>query len=198
MRRVVTLVSAMLLSPVIAHAQDCPTAETAKRGFAVERGALQKTEVFTGDDGTVRTSMRYRGETLLETTLFAGLFSLSRLDRGHRLTYTPLTNLKTLFPLKVGGKALALFDYSKDGKTMPMTVVLLVKSSEPLAIGPCTYTVLKLDRTEAFGERVAPRYVYTEYYSPDLKLVLMREYRDPGKSSTFVKFDKIYTTPRER
>jgi hypothetical protein len=134
MLRVVTSVSAILLAIPIGHAQDCPTEQTAKRGFVVERGALQKTEVFTGDDGTVRTSMRYRGQSLLETTLFAGLFSLNRLDRGHRLTYTPLTDLKKLFPLKVGQKALALFEYSKDGKTMPLTVVLSVKSSEPLAI----------------------------------------------------------------
>ena len=141
MRRVVTSVSAILFAIPIGHAQDCPTEQTAKRGFVVERGALQKTEVFTGDDGTVRTSMRYRGQSLLETTLFAGLFSLNRLDRGHRLTYAPLTDLKKLFPLKVGQKALALFEYSKDGKTMPLTVVLLVKSSEPLAIGPCTYTL---------------------------------------------------------
>src|SRR6476661_8735597 len=193
MRRVVTSVSAILFAIPIGHAQDCPTEQTAKRGFVVERGALQKTEVFTGDDGTVRTSMRYRGQSLLETTLFAGLFSLNRLDRGHRLTYAPLTDLKKLFPLKVGQKALALFEYSKDGKTMPLTVVLLVKSSEPLAIGPCTYTVLKLERTEGYGEGVAPRYVYTEFYSPDLKLVLMREYRDPGRPNSFVKFDKVYT-----
>ena len=82
MRRVVTSVSAILFAIPIAHAQDCPTEQTAKRGFVVERGALQKTEVFTGDDGTVRTSMRYRGQSLLETTLFAGLFSLNRLDRA--------------------------------------------------------------------------------------------------------------------
>jgi hypothetical protein len=193
MRRVATSVSAILLAMPIGHAQDCPTEQTAKRGFVVERGALQKAEVSTSDDGTVRTSIRYRGQSLLETTLFAGLFSLNRLDRGHRLTYTPLTDLKKLFPLKVGQKALALFEYSKDGKTMPLTVVLLVKSSEPLAIGPCTYTVLKLERTEGYGEGVAPRYVYTEYYSPDLKLVLMREYRDPGRPNSFVKFDKVYT-----
>jgi hypothetical protein len=78
MRRVVTSVSAILFAIPIGHAQDCPTEQTAKRGFVVERGALQKTEVFTGDDGTVRQS-------LLETTLFAGLFSLNRLDRGHRI-----------------------------------------------------------------------------------------------------------------
>jgi hypothetical protein len=57
MRRVVTSVSAILFAIPIGHAQDCPTEQTAKRGFVV-RGALQKTEVFTGDDGTVRTCMR--------------------------------------------------------------------------------------------------------------------------------------------
>jgi hypothetical protein len=162
----------------------------------VERGDRQKTEVSIGDDGVVRTTMRYAGQTLLETNLFAGLFSLSRLDRGRRLTFTPLTDLKTLFPLRVGQKALALFDYTEAGKTVPMTVVLSVKGSEPLTIGACIYTVLKIERSEARGERTAPRYIDTDYYSPDLKLILMREYPEADGGSTFVKFDKVYRIAR--
>ena len=79
---------------------------------------------------------------------------------------------------------------------MPLTIMLLVKASEPLTIGPCTYQVLKIEHNEARGEGSAPRYVYTDYYSPDLKLVLMKEFREPDGQSTFVKFDKIYTIAR--
>ncbi len=176
-----------------AYAQDCPTAATASRGFVVERGDKQKTEVFVGDDGLVRTRMRFGGQSLLEVTLFAGLFSLDRFDRGRRTTFTPLTDLKSLFPLRVGQNALALFEYKDSNGTTPMSVLLLVKGTEPLPIGPCTYTVFKIEHREARGEGRTPRYIYTDYYAPDLKLVLMKEYKETNGRSTFVKFDKIYS-----
>jgi hypothetical protein len=188
--------SLLTLLPFAGHTQDCPTAQTAPRGFVVERGDQQKTEVAIGEGDVVHTTMRYAGRTQLETDLFAGLFSLSRLDRGRRSTYKPLTDLKTLFPLRVGQKALALFDYTSGDKTVPMTILLLVKTSEPVTIGQCTYRVLKVEHNEARGEGSAPRYVYTDYYSPDLKLVLMKEFRDPDGQSTFVKYDRIYTIAR--
>jgi hypothetical protein len=149
-----------------------------------------------GEGEVVHTTVRYAGRTLLETDLFAGLFSLSLLDRGRRSTYQPLTDLKTLFPLRVGQKALALFDYTNGGQTVPITILLLVKTSEPLTIGQCTYPVLQVEHNEARGEGRAPRYVYTDYYSPDLKLVLMKEFHEPDGQSTFVKYDKIYTIAR--
>src|SRR5690242_3688297 len=90
------LAALFALPPFAGYAQDCPSAQTAPRGFVVERGDKQRTEVSIGDDGgVVRTTMRYAGQPLLETSLFAGLFSLSRLDRGRRVTFTPLTDLKT-------------------------------------------------------------------------------------------------------
>jgi hypothetical protein len=199
MRRLpMSALAAMFMLPSSAgHAQDCPSAQSAPRGFVVERGDKQKTDVSIGDDGVVRTTMRYAGQPLLETSLFAGLFSLSRLDRGRRVTYTPLTDLKTLFPLKVGQKALAVFDYTDAGKTMPLTILLRVKGQEPLSIGPRTYTLLKIEHSEARGEGSAPRRLYTDYYSPDLKLVLMKEYKEPDGRSTFVKYDKVYLTHDE-
>ena len=193
MRRPLTCAVGLLLAlpPFAGHAQDCPTAQTAWRGFVVERGDQQKTEVAIGEGDVVHTTMRNAGQTLLEVDLFAGLFSLNRLDRGRRSTFKPLTDLKTLFPLRVGQKALALFDYTSGDKTMPLTIMLLVKASEPLTIGPCTYQVLKIEHNEARGEGSAPRYVFTDYYSPDLKLVLMKEFREPDGQSTFVKYDRI-------
>jgi hypothetical protein len=194
MRRTVRSTPAILLVFFAcgAFGQECPTADTASRGFLVERGDKQKTEVSVGDDGLVHTRMRFGGQPLLETTLFAGLFALDRFDRGRRTTFTPLTNLKTLFPLRVGQRALGLFEFQDSNKTIPMTILLSVKAAEPLAIGPCTYTVLKIEHSEARGEGRQPRYIYTDYYAPDLKLVLMKEYKEADGRSTFVKYDKIY------
>jgi hypothetical protein len=175
-----------------AYAQDCPSAATAPRGFVVERGDKQKTEVFVSEDGLVHTRMRFGGEPLLETTLFAGLLPLDRFDRGRRTTSTPLSDLKALFPLRVGQKVVARFTYSDGNRTIPTTIQLFVKGTEQIAIGPCAYTVLKIEHSEGRGEDGTARLVSTDYYAPDLRLVLMKEYKEADGRSTFVKFDKIY------
>jgi hypothetical protein len=177
-------------SPVFA--QDCPTAADGKRGFVVERGERQVSQVFHTGDGIVRTVMRYGGTTMLETTLFEGLFSLERIDRGRRMVRTPKTNLAPLFPLQPGRKVVAVFELSDySGKKSPSTVVLAVKGTEQIFIGPCRFSVLKIEESESRGE-YAPRLISTDYYSPDLKLVLAREY-DRGARREIVKFDRIYT-----
>jgi hypothetical protein len=70
------------LPGAIAAAQDCPTAQSGKIGFVVERGDQQKSEIFHTEDGIIRTVMRYNGVMLLETTQHEGLFQLDRLDGG--------------------------------------------------------------------------------------------------------------------
>jgi hypothetical protein len=74
----------------LAAAQDCPTAQSGQLGFVVELGDQQKSEVFHGDDGIVRTVMRYNGKMLLETTQHEGLFQLDRLDNGRKTKSEPL------------------------------------------------------------------------------------------------------------
>jgi hypothetical protein len=181
---------ALLSTP--ASAQDCPTAQNGARGFVVERGEQQKSEVHHVDGHVVRTVMRYNGTSLLETTLYEGIFSLERVDRGRRMVRTPKVDLAALFPLKPGRKVVGLFeltDYS--GRKSPSTVVLAVRRAEPFFVGACRYEVLKVEESESRGE-AAPRLISTDYYSPDLKLVLAREYQDRGGRTTIVKYDKIY------
>ena len=95
-------VALSVLPTTVATAQDCPTAQSGKGGFVVERGEQQKSEIFHTEDGVVRTVMRYNGTTVLETTQHEGLFQLDRLDNGRRTKYEPQTDLKKLFPLKPG------------------------------------------------------------------------------------------------
>jgi hypothetical protein len=103
-------------APAVAVAQDCPTAQSGKLGFVVERGEQQKSEVFHGDDGIIRTVMRYNDVTLLETTQHEGLFQLDRLDNGRRTKFEPQTDLKKLFPLKIGRKVSAKLISESDGR----------------------------------------------------------------------------------
>jgi hypothetical protein len=193
-RHAITAVIAILmlaLRPSVA--QECPTAQTAKRGFVVQRGELQKTDVFRDDQGIVRTVMKYDGKALLETTQFEGLFQLDRLDRGKRTRYEPATgtDLKSLFPLKSGQQAKAKFISETEGRYGRLYVELDVKAAEDLSIGSCKYKVLRIERSQS-GNAETLRPVYTEFYSPDLKLILAREYRK-GDGREVIKYDRIYT-----
>jgi len=184
--------AAALLAPRSSLAQDeCPTAQTAKSGFVVERNERQKSEVFRDDKGAIHTVMRYNGTTLLETTQFEGVFALARLDRGRSTTYEPSEDLKTLFPLKPGQQARAKFISEHDGQYGRLYVELEVKGTEDLSIGPCKYSVLRIDRRESTSA-VPPQFVYTELYSPDLKLILAREYKRQNGDTQLIKYDRIY------
>ena len=116
MRSIVTALAAVLsLAPSYpAAATDCPGAAI-KDTFVVERGGDSKTEVFRGDDGSVRQVMRYRGRALLETTMHEGLFELERLDRGTRYVLRPKADLRKLLPLKAKQKIEVGFDVKKEG-----------------------------------------------------------------------------------
>jgi hypothetical protein len=170
---------------------DCPTAQTAKSGFVVERNERQKSEVSRDDKGVIHTVMRYNGTTLLETSQFEGVFSLERLDRGRRTTYEPSEDLKGLFPLKPGQQAHAKFITEHDGQYGRLYVELDVKGTEDLSIGPCKYAVLRIDRRESTSA-VPPQFVYAELYSPDLKLIVGREYKRQNGESQLIKYDRIY------
>jgi hypothetical protein len=183
--------AAALLAPQPAAAQDCPTAASAAHGFVVERNESQKSEVFRADQGLVRVVTRYNGETLLESTQYQGLFMLELLDRGRRTKFDPSTDLKTLFPLKPGAQLHAKFITERDGNFGRLYVELDVRKPEDFFIGPCKFTVLRIDRRES-RSAVPPQFVWTELYSPDLSFVLGREYRRPGQETHIVKYDRIY------
>lgn len=183
------------LAPRASAAQECPTAQTAKAGFVVERNERQKSDVYRDDQGIVRTVMRYDGTTLLETTLFEGVFQLERLDRGKRTKFEPSGDLKSMFPLKPGQQAHAKFISQSDGNYGRLYVELDVKGVEDLYIGPCKYSVLRIERGES-RSAVPPEPSVTELYSPDLKLILAREYKKPGGQSQVIKYDRIYPIKR--
>jgi hypothetical protein len=181
-------------APAVAAAQECPTAQSGKLGFAVERGEQQKSEVFHLDDGIVRTVMRYKGTTLLETTQYEGLFQLDRVDRGRRTSFEPQTGLKKFFPLKIGQNISAKFISDTGGRQGTLLVDMVVKGPDVIYIGPCKYNVLKVERSVSRSID-PPRFVNTDFYSPELKLILAKEYRE-NNGARMIKYDRIY--PMER
>jgi hypothetical protein len=182
-------------APVPPAAQDCPTAQSAKLGFVVERGEQQKTEIVHGDDGIVRTVMRYHGTMSLETTQHEGLFQLDRLENGRKTKFEPQTDLNKLFPLEIGQNVGAKFISESDGQRGTLSVEMAVKGPDVLYIGPCKYNVLKIERSESRNTG-PPRFIDIDYYSPELKLVLAKESRENNGGTHMIKYDRIYLLKR--
>jgi hypothetical protein len=175
-----------------ARADDCPSAIGAKGSFVIERGPDSKTEVFYGDGAVVRTVLHYRDRTILETTLYGGLFELDRLDRGRRFVFKPKTDLAKLFPLKQQ-KIRAEFDLQQDdGKPATSSVNLTVIGTDTLYIGSCKYDIVKIQREETRAN--ARIFSNVDYYAPALKLVVAKEYKENDGGTKLIKFDKIYSS----
>jgi hypothetical protein len=187
---VVALVGLLPLSAAMA-APDCPTAATARQGYIVERYRLPM-EVIFAEDRLVRNILRSTtGETVLETTAFEGLFELDRIDRGRRTVSHPTTKLDELFPLKVGKEITANFDVGEAPPTIKGKTVLRLKGKDDLFIEACKYNVFVMDRSVGRGDS-APVFVSTDYYSPDLKLIVAKQFKNPDGTSLLNKFEKIY------
>lgn len=182
--------AAILVVPQIAYPQDCPSAKSAASGYVIERDGGSKTEVMFTDATTVRTVMRFDGKVLLETTQFQGLFELDRIDRGRRAVFKPKTKLEALFPLKPGSIANVEFDVEGGERPSTATVQISVKGTDALYIGACKYSVLKIERSESRGGGPLA-FRDTDYYSPDLKLIIAKEYRNNGRPSQMIKYDRI-------
>jgi hypothetical protein len=174
-----------------AAADDCPS--IAKGSFVVERGSDSRTEVFRGDGPVVRSVLRYRGQTILETTLHEGIFELDRLDRGRRFVLTPKTDLAKLFPLKAKQKIAAEFDLRQDdGKLTTSRANLTVVGTDTLYIGSCKYDIVKIEREEIRAGK--PAFSNVDYYAPALKFIVAKEYKESDGRTRLIKFDKIYVS----
>ena len=183
---------AFVVGMAIGHAtaEDCPDARAGNAGYVVERGAGSRTEVFH-DGHTVRTVVRYSGNQVLETTQFEGLFDLDRIDRGRRTTFKPASELAKLFPLKVGQKAVVDFEVMNAGTSAKRTVRLNVVGTDELYIGSCKYKVLKIERSQSQDGKPMV-FLEIDYYSPELKLIIAKEFKEGRGQTSLNKFDKIY------
>jgi hypothetical protein len=194
------LLAAITLAATSVHARatdDCPTQSSAGKGFIVERGERTKTEILFPGNTDVRTVTRVDGRTVLEVTLFQGLFELDRVDRGRRTVYQPKSDLAKTFPPAPGKKITVLMEETEGQRKGNLrTYVLDVrKQSDTLYVGSCNYKILRIDRS-VLDDKSKPVFVNTDYYSPDLKLILGKEYRESDGRTELIKYDKIYQSPR--
>jgi len=183
---------AVIAASMPCAAQDCPTAETASRGFVVERGSVAKIEVQHVDDALVQSTWRSGGAIVLQLTQFQGLFELDRLEGGRRTTYRPKTNLAKLFPLQEGKELAAEFETGPSGQPQAVKVLLAVKAPATFEIGPCKFDVFAIDRAIAQGDAAA-EIIHGELYAPMLKLVVAKDFKKGDGTTTRTQYDKIYT-----
>jgi hypothetical protein len=169
-------------------AQECPRAP---QQFVVERNR-QTVEVLFPGQGLVRTNYRLRsGESVLETTEFEGVFELERIDRGRRTVNRPKSDLARLFPLRVGKDATAQFESSDASHTVTGKINLRIKRKDAFYIGACKYDVLVIDRSAGW-DGAAPAFFRTDYYAPDLKLIIGKEFKEGKGMGPLNKYDRIY------
>ena len=70
-----------------------------------------------------------------------------------------------------------------------------VLAKDTLFVGPCRYDVVKVERSESRGERPT-RVINVDYYAPELKLVIAKEYKENDGRLNLIKFDRIYPIRR--
>jgi hypothetical protein len=188
------LFSLMLASAACA-ADDCPAAVSGRGGYVLERDGQSRTEVSFGDGAVVRSVSGFRGKTFLETRQYEGLIQLERLDKGRRTAFRPRSDLAKLFPLKPRQQISLELDVEGEGAEASVVKLdLRMVGADSLAIGACNYDVLKFERTEASANR--KNEPVTEYYAPELKFIVAKEYRERDGRTTLVKFDRIYPAGR--
>jgi len=184
----VAVVSATFLigAPPLRAESDCPSALSGKGSFVIERQG-STTEVLYDEGPTVRATLRAGDRTLLETTLYQGLFELSRVDRGTKIEQKPKTDLGKFFPLKPKQTIAAEFEVMMDGGTRTKTVKLDYVGVQDYALGDCTYSVLKFQRVD----RIPIVYDNIDYYAPELRFVVAKEYREKDGRTTIVGYSRI-------
>lgn len=171
-------------------ATECPSATSGRGSYLIERSGSSTTEVFYGDGPIVRTVMRAGGRALLETTQHEGLFQLDRIDRGRRTVFKPKSDLAKLFPLRPKQKMDVLFDTAEAGAQAYLSSIkLAILGTDSLSIGNCKYDVLRIEHTETHRGRSGSSYV--DWYAPELKLVIAKEYAERNGTTTLIKFDRI-------
>ena len=183
------LVALCIVGP--AFAADCPSAQKPEQAFRVSVGDRSSSEVFRLNTGETRTVARFSGGGVAEQTFYQGLIRLENISDGKRTSYKPRTNLKALFPLKVGQKHRVDFDVqTPNGQKKVLRAEYKVVGKDQLLIGPCRYEVLKVEYSNRFGEGPL-NFINTDWYAPDIRLIVAREYRQGNDKTVINKYDAI-------
>jgi hypothetical protein len=177
-----------LASPALGD--DCPTAQTAKLGFVLERqGAVA--EVRPASDQFVHVVNTYSGGRKQDVVYYRGFFPISRFDDTARSINIPVSDIRTVFPLEPKAKrALTYAPAQPDKVGALVSLELTVTGQEQLQLGSCSYNVLVVrNRFLNADGKVTSEHV--DLYSPELSFVLAKRYDDKGGTQTTVRYQTI-------
>jgi len=188
-QRLVPLIATVLLaSPAIGN--DCPTAQTAKLGFILERqGTIA--EVRPASDHFVHVLNSYPGGKKQDVIYYRGLFPLTRFDDTARSINIPVSDLRTIFPLELKARRAVTYAPSQPGKVGALiSLELTVTGQEQLQLGPCSYNVL-IVRNRFLNAEGKATSEHTDLYAPELGFVLAKRYEERAGTQTTIKYQSI-------
>ena len=177
-----------LVTPALGN--DCPTAQTAKLGFVLERQGTSA-EVRPTANHVVHVVNLYPGGKKQDVLYYRGLFPLSRFDDTARSINIRVSDISTLFPLEPKARRALTYMAAQPDKAGPLiSLELTVTGQEQLQMGSCSYNVLIVrNRFLNADGKVASE--HTDLYAPDLGFVLAKRYDERGGTQTTVKYQSI-------
>jgi hypothetical protein len=179
-----------IFAAVTASADDCPTTETAKLGFILERPGAQA-EIRPAPGHFVHVVNTYSGGKRQDVIYYRGLFPISRFDDTARSINVPLSDLRSLFPLEAKSRRALTYAPSEPSKVGALiSLELTVTGQESVQLGSCTYPVL-IVRNRFMNAEGRLLSEHSDLYSSDLGFVLGKRYDEKGGRQTTVMYQRI-------
>jgi hypothetical protein len=178
------------LLPISAHAADCPSADTAGKGFVLENPGA-RSEFRQAEAQIVKTVNHFSNSPQQTVFSLAGLFDLARFSKNEQYAMHPLSDLSRPVPLKKGARTTIAFmplgpDEQADTRwSLELTVV----GQEIFSLGECSYKVLRIKQVTKKGDEQVD--VLSVLYSPDLKATLAKVYDEGTTDEYTVRYDRI-------
>jgi hypothetical protein len=183
-------VTALLAFPALGD--DCPTAQTAKLGFVLERqGTI--VEVRPASNHFVHVVNAYPGGKKQDVIYYRGFFPISRFDDTARSINIPVSDLRTVFPLEPKARRALTYAPAQPGKVGTLiSLELTVTGQEQLQLGSCScsYNVMVV-RNRFLNADGKVTSEHTDLYSPELGFVLAKRYDEKGSTQTTIKYQSI-------
>ncbi|MCB9949194.1 MAG: hypothetical protein H6842_15435 [Rhodospirillaceae bacterium] len=159
-----------VLVPALADAA-CPEPGDTTPFTIFEQGV--PTTVYPGRDGVTILRTELGGGNILTFKMYRGLFMLAGPDsQGGGYAFEYGAPLDPIFAFNTGDRFEIPVTSTENGETMRYTGVYEIVGTDTVTIGDCAYDTVIIDHTQVFDAWAAP--TATEYYSPDLGIVLQR------------------------
>jgi hypothetical protein len=182
------VLTVLVASPALGD--NCPNAQTAKLGFALERQGTVA-EVRPASDHFIHVVNSYPGGKNQDVIYYRGFFPISRFDDTARSINIPVSDLRTVFPLEPKARRALTYAPAQPGKVGALiSLELTVTGQEQLKLGSCSYNVLVVRNRflNADGKMTSE---HTDLYSPELGFVLAKRYEEKGGTQTTIKYQSI-------